>query len=84
MVVEKDQETTKLSNTLKLEKKLLKDAEKYDSDVGDIAAVKREYLDKLREKRPFWINIDLDLMFRSINQSSECASMISPWIVELS
>jgi len=53
MVVEKDQETTKLSNTLKLEKKLLKDAEKYDSDVGDIAAVKREYLDKLREKRPF-------------------------------
>lgn len=28
MVVEKDEENTKLSNTLKLEKKLLKDAEK--------------------------------------------------------
>lgn len=28
MVVEKDEENTKLNNTLKLEKKLLKDAEK--------------------------------------------------------
>lgn len=53
MVVEKDQEDTKLNNTLKLEKKLLKDAEKYDDQVEGIAAAKREYLDKLREKRPF-------------------------------
>jgi len=53
MVVEREEETSKFANTLTLEKKLLKDAEKYDSDVEDIAAAKREYLDKLRNKRPF-------------------------------
>jgi len=53
MVVEKEEESTKLNNTLKLEKKLLKDNEKFDNYVDDIVAVKRGYLDKLREKRPF-------------------------------
>jgi len=42
---------------LKLEKKLLKDNEKFDDYVEDIVAVKRGYLDKLREKRPFWNKI---------------------------
>lgn len=53
MQLEREEETSKFANTLTLEKKLLKDAEKYDSDVEDIAAAKREYLDKLRNKRPF-------------------------------
>jgi len=36
---------------------LLKDNEKFDDYVEDIVAIKRGYLDKLREKRPFWNKI---------------------------
>lgn len=40
-------------NNLKLEKKLLEDSNKFDTFVTDIVAMKRQFLDKLREQRPF-------------------------------
>lgn len=40
-------------NTLKMEKKLLQDATKFDVFVDDILEEKRKVLDKLRQERPF-------------------------------
>jgi len=40
-------------NTLKMEKKLLQDANKFDVFVDDILEKKRKVLEKLRQERPF-------------------------------
>jgi len=53
MNVQNVEKQTKQDNNLKMEKKLLNDANKFDVFVDDIVKMKREFLDKLREERPF-------------------------------
>jgi len=57
MVVEKEEILNKKILWNWNKQKLLKDNEKFDDYVEDIVAIKRGYLDKLREKRPFWNKI---------------------------
>jgi len=53
MAVQENEIESQKKNNLKLEKKLLEDANKFDNFVTDIVAMKRQFLDKLREQRPF-------------------------------
>jgi len=53
MVTQAKENENYSKNNLKLEKKLLEDASKFDNFVTDIVAMKRQFLDKLREERPF-------------------------------
>jgi len=53
MAVQENEIESQKKNNLKLEKKLLEDSNKFDNFVTDIVAMKRQFLDKLREQRPF-------------------------------
>lgn len=53
MNVQSYENESKLKNNLKMEKKLLEDNSKFDNFVSDIVLMKRQFLDKLREQRPF-------------------------------
>jgi len=54
MNVQSYENESKMKNNLKMEKKLLEDNSKFDNFVSDIVLMKRQFLDKLREQRPFW------------------------------
>jgi len=53
MNVQSYENESKMKNNLKMEKKLLEDNSKFDNFVSDIVLMKRQFLDKLREQRPF-------------------------------
>lgn len=53
MSIQTRENEAKLKNNLKMEKKLLEEASKFDNFVSDIVLMKRQFLDKLREERPF-------------------------------
>lgn len=53
MNIQTHENESKMKNNLKMEKKLLEDSSKFDNFVSDIVLQKRQFLDKLREQRPF-------------------------------